>query len=394
MVIGEDLGTVPDEVREGLQSARVMSYRLLFFERTGSGDYKQPDEYPVDALVAASTHDLATLSGFWEGHDLEVRRKLNLFPSEELREHYVVNRAQERARLAIALEREKLLPEGAAVNPVGLADDAGARARRSRLSREDPFPADGSSARRHPRRARAGEHAGHRRRAAELAPQAPAHARGDGARSAFHRARPKHWRSCALRRKCTAKARAARRAIIPRCTYRLQLNSTFTFKDAIALIPYLDRLGVSHVYCSPYLRARKGSTHGYDIIDHNALNPEIGTPEDFDQFVRTLRDHDMGHILDMVPNHMGVLGADNAWWLDVLENGPASAYADFFDIEWQPANAPFRNKVLIPVLGDQYGLVLERGELKLAFNADSRRVQRRVLRPSFSDRPARVSRSC
>ena len=119
MVIGEDLGTVPDEVREGLQRACVMSYRLLFFERTGSGDYKKPDEYPVDALVAASTHDLATLRGFWEGHDLETRRKLNLFPSEELRERYVVNRAQERARLAIALEREKLLPEGAAVNPAG-----------------------------------------------------------------------------------------------------------------------------------------------------------------------------------------------------------------------------------------------------------------------------------
>ena len=117
MVIGEDLGTVPDEVREGLQRACVMSYRLLFFERTGSGDYKKPDEYPVNALVAASTHDLATLRGFWEGHDLETRRKLNLFPSEELRERYVVNRAQERARLAIALEREKLLPEGAAVNP-------------------------------------------------------------------------------------------------------------------------------------------------------------------------------------------------------------------------------------------------------------------------------------
>jgi (1->4)-alpha-D-glucan 1-alpha-D-glucosylmutase len=162
---------------------------------------------------------------------------------------------------------------------------------------------------------------------------------------------------------------AAARAIIPRCTYRVQLNSAFTFKDATALIPYLARLGVSHVYCSPYLRARKGSTHGYDIIDHNALNPEIGTQEDFERFVQTLRDHDMGHILDMVPNHMGVLGADNAWWLDVLENGPGSAYAQFFDIEWHPANATFENKVLIPVLGDQYGLVLERGELKLAFNA-------------------------
>jgi len=118
MVIGEDLGTVPDEVREGLADALVLSYRLLFFERTAEGEYVRPADYPVDALVAASTHDLATLAGFWEGYDLEVRHRLDLFPSEAMRGQYVVNRAQERARLALALEREKLLPPGT-VNPVG-----------------------------------------------------------------------------------------------------------------------------------------------------------------------------------------------------------------------------------------------------------------------------------
>lgn len=111
MVIGEDLGTVPDEVREGLQATRVMSYRVLYFERDTAGEYKRPDNYPVDALVAVSTHDLATLAGFWEGYDLEVRRKLDLFPSEEVRLEYVANRSTEVERLTAALERERLLPE-------------------------------------------------------------------------------------------------------------------------------------------------------------------------------------------------------------------------------------------------------------------------------------------
>lgn len=154
--------------------------------------------------------------------------------------------------------------------------------------------------------------------------------------------------------------------MIPRATYRLQLNREFTFRQAAAIVPYLAALGVSHVYCSPYLRARSGSLHGYDIVDHQSLNPEIGSPEDFEHFVSELRRYGMGQILDVVPNHMGIMGADNGWWLDVLENGPSSAYAGFFDIDWQPVNAELTNRILVPVLGDHYGAVLERGELRLA----------------------------
>ena len=113
-------------------------------------------------------------------------------------------------------------------------------------------------------------------------------------------------------------------AVIPRATYRLQLNANFTFQDATALVPYLAELGISHVYCSPYFRARPGSTHGYDVVDHSSLNPEVGTRDDFEQFISTLRAHGMGHILDYVPNHVGIMGTDNAWWMDVLENGKAS----------------------------------------------------------------------
>ncbi len=148
---------------------------------------------------------------------------------------------------------------------------------------------------------------------------------------------------------------------IPTATYRLQFNPNFTFRDAATIVPYLSALGVSHCYASPYLRARAGSLHGYDIIDHNTLNPEIGTVEDYEHFVAELHRHGMRQILDIVPNHMGVMGSDNAWWLDVLENGEASEFAEFFDIDWDPIKDELQGKVLVPVLAEQYGNELEKG---------------------------------
>ncbi|HEX6978209.1 MAG TPA: malto-oligosyltrehalose synthase [Alphaproteobacteria bacterium] len=157
---------------------------------------------------------------------------------------------------------------------------------------------------------------------------------------------------------------------IPLASYRLQFNREFTFDHAAALVPYLAALGVTHVYASSYLKARPGSSHGYDIIDHNALNPEIGSPESFSRFCRVLHAHGMGQILDFIPNHMGVGKTDNAWWLDVLEWGESSPYADYFDIDWSALRRSFPGKVLLPVLGDQYGVVLERGELQLRFDVE------------------------
>jgi (1->4)-alpha-D-glucan 1-alpha-D-glucosylmutase len=158
------------------------------------------------------------------------------------------------------------------------------------------------------------------------------------------------------------------RSHIPRATYRLQLNHDFTFTQATAIVPYLAALGISHCYLSPFLKARPGSMHGYDIVDHNSFNPEIGGAEDFDRFVEAIHQHDMGLIIDLVPNHMGVMGSDNGWWLDVLENGEASIFASFFDIEWQPLKDELQGKVLVPVLHDHYGAVLESGELKVVFD--------------------------
>ncbi len=157
---------------------------------------------------------------------------------------------------------------------------------------------------------------------------------------------------------------------IPLATYRLQFNGDFTFNHAREIVPYLSALGVSHLYASPCLKARPGSRHGYDIIDHNALNPEIGTDEEFERLCETLAQHDMGQIMDIVPNHMGVQGGDNAWWLDVLENGQTAVHARFFDIDWAPIKAKLHGKVLLPVLGNHYGAVLENAELQLHFDAD------------------------
>jgi (1->4)-alpha-D-glucan 1-alpha-D-glucosylmutase len=149
-------------------------------------------------------------------------------------------------------------------------------------------------------------------------------------------------------------------------TYRLQFHAGFTFRDAAAIVTYLSALGITHVYASPYLKARPGSTHGYDVIDHSKLSPELGTEADFEAFLAALKQHGMSHILDIVPNHVGVATNDNAWWNDVLENGPASRYAGYFDITWRGSPRPeLHDKVLLPVLGDAYGDVLENGELKL-----------------------------
>ncbi len=154
----------------------------------------------------------------------------------------------------------------------------------------------------------------------------------------------------------------------PLATYRLQFTPRFGFNDARAIVPYLAALGVDFIYASPYLKARPGSEHGYDVVDPNRLNPEIGTPEEHAAFIATAQAAGLGHLLDFVPNHMGI-GVQNPWWQDVLEWGEASPYGNYFDIDWQPLREEMRGRVLVPALGDYYGRVLERGELIPAFDS-------------------------
>ncbi|MBV9464124.1 MAG: malto-oligosyltrehalose synthase [Verrucomicrobiae bacterium] len=155
---------------------------------------------------------------------------------------------------------------------------------------------------------------------------------------------------------------------MPCATYRLQFSGQFKFRDALELVPYLQELGITDLYASPYLRARSGSQHGYDVTDPNALNPELGSPEEHAALCEALSQRGMGQILDFVPNHMGIGGTHNVWWRDILENGRASFFADFFDIDWEPltADPPDQGKVILPILGEQFGRVLENGEFKLA----------------------------
>jgi (1->4)-alpha-D-glucan 1-alpha-D-glucosylmutase len=150
-----------------------------------------------------------------------------------------------------------------------------------------------------------------------------------------------------------------------RATYRIQLHPGFGFTDAAAITDYLAELGISHLYCSPYLQAAAGSTHGYDVVNPQQVNLELGGPEGHARLCAALEKVGLKQVLDIVPNHMAIGGQENPWWWDVLENGPSSRYAAFFDVDWDPPEAKLRNTVLLPVLGDHYGRALERSELAL-----------------------------
>jgi (1->4)-alpha-D-glucan 1-alpha-D-glucosylmutase len=159
------------------------------------------------------------------------------------------------------------------------------------------------------------------------------------------------------------------RAVIPIATYRVQLTASFDFGAAAAVVPYLEALGITHLYASPFLKARKGSTHGYDIVDHTRINPELGGEDGFERLSQALRQHGLGLILDFVPNHVGVHFADNPWWLDALEWGPASPHAASFDIDWELMPYRARGGVLLPIIGSSYRQALEKGEIELRFDA-------------------------
>lgn len=155
---------------------------------------------------------------------------------------------------------------------------------------------------------------------------------------------------------------------IPSATYRLQFNRHFTLAQAVKLVPYLHELGISDIYASPMTKARPGSLHGYDVLDHNQINPELGTEEDLGNLAASLKENGMGLLLDIVPNHMCVTAA-NKWWSDVLENGPSSLHSHYFNIIWNPPKAALTNKILLPVLDQQYGKVIENQELKVVYDA-------------------------
>jgi len=383
LIIGEDPGVVADEVRDALASSGVLPLRLLYSDRDEEGGFPPPSEFESRAVVSASSHDLPTLAGFWRGSDLEQRRALGLFAEEREYEEHLLRRSSDRAHLFLALDRAGLLPEDHGADPVTVpeltpghvraiyvylartasrlllvqtADLLGQRDQVSLPSSGDAYPN------------------WRQRQVLELERWTDQSQIGDLLAAVCE----ERGVSVSTRPVCPPKATGrlgAGGASIPRATYRLQIHGGFGFAAAAELVPYLAQLGVSHCYFSPYLQARPGSTHGYDVIAHDRLNPELGSREGYERLCDTLDAHGMGQILDMVPNHVGVMGAENRWWQDVLENGPASRYADYFDIDWQPLRQEIRGKVLLPVLGDHYGDVLDSGALVLVFASGAFRVE-------------------
>jgi len=162
---------------------------------------------------------------------------------------------------------------------------------------------------------------------------------------------------------------------IPTATYRVQLHANFGFRDAAQIVGYLKRLGISDLYVSPIFEAAPGSTHGYDVLNHDRLNPELGGDEGFQVLTEALQAHGLGLIVDFVPNHMGVGCDGNRAWEDVLEHGQASERANFFDIDWQPPKETLAHKLLLPILPEQYGLALERGYFTLEFDGQQLRLK-------------------
>jgi len=370
LIVGEDLGAVPTEIREAMQAYGVLSYQPWYFAQRHDGRYPDPREIPARTLLATGTHDMPPLAAWWSGSDLGLRERLALDTPQALQAMRAA-RERDRHELLAALERNGLKPAGA--HPHGPLDAALIDALHALQARSaarlfvvqpedvfelhDPVNVPGTSEAQHPNwRVRlpvpleAWDRDGRWARvAAAVQRERPGSPAGAGTDDALP---------------------ALASACVPRATYRLQLGPGFGFEAARALLPRLARLGLSHLYLSPVLRARSGSTHGYDIVDHAALNPELGSEAEFFALCRDAHAAGLHVLLDIVPNHMGVLAADNAWWLDVLEHGPSSRYAHWFDIDWCSGDRSLHGKVLMPVLGDAYGAVLEAGDLQLRFDAE------------------------
>ena len=351
LVIAEDLGTAPEGFSEAIMASGVLSYRVFFFEEDETG-FKPPQAYPQPAMAALSTHDLPTFAGWWRGLDVDLRETFGIYDAARA-ENDRQERLQERKRFSEALAREGLLPEGGppARPPLGAACRFLARTPSALAALQVEDVALEMNQANMP--GLVGGHPNWRRRSTLTVGELVAE---DGALAELGRAMAQEGRGQGL---------GAAQAI-PRATYRFQFHAGFTFDDALKVLPDLVQLGVSHVYASPIQNARPGSTHGYDIVDHGQINPELGGEAAFLRFSDALRRSGLGLVVDIVPNHMGI-GKDNPLWRSMLAWGRMSPGAQAFDVDWDRPGAD--GKVLLPLLGQGYGAALESGELALVWDA-------------------------
>ena len=357
VVIAEDLGTAPEGFSDAVMRSNILSYRILTFEREHDGAFKAPAAYPVKALAAIATHDLPTFAGWWRGLDTNLRETFDVYTPEqseaERDERLRDLAAFSRALAATGLQKSDLVP----IDPPfeeAFRYIAKSPSILTALQLEDILE-DTNQAN------LPGPDMGHpnwRRKLTRtidgiLAPGGPlaraAAATLDEGRALTPHAPRLSWPP-------------------PTATYRLQFHKDFTFAHATSILPFLQSIGISHIYASPILKARPGSTHGYDTVDPTEINPELGGIEGFERFAAGIKAHGMELLLDIVPNHMGVGGADNPWWLSVLEWGELSPFADTFDIDWERLGA--HGKLVAPFLGGQYGETLEKGDLVLSFDPE------------------------
>ncbi len=386
LVIGEDLGTVPEGFSEALNAAGILSTRVFYFERNTGGDFKAPEAYPADALLTVGTHDLPTLAAYWRGADIALRSRLDLWSAPTQAADEAAHRTADRQRLAALLDIDP-----ASETPPTHALYARLNAAPAKLfmvqiediiGQVEQVNVPGTWH----------EYPNWRVRLSETLERILDSTAFAALASAL---------SARDDRACIAAPASAPVPAIPRATYRLQFSDQFGFDDAARFAPYLRRLGISHIYASPWMRARAGSSHGYDVVDHATVNPELGGPEGLENLARVIGRDGIGHILDFVPNHMGIGGSSNAWWQDVLEFGRGAAAASFFDIEWNSSAPHLHNKVLLPILGKHYGDALESGELKLHFDPGTGEIavwyfrDRLPINPDdYGDLIARAVRRC
>ena len=370
LVVGEDLGTVPEGFSEMLQSRGILSYRLLYFMRGPKGAFLPPSAWPRDALAQVSTHDLPTLTGFWAGRDIDAKQELSLFPDRAAEQADRKNRPVTLKDLGAALAREHLPVVGKQV-PLEQVHRflARSRSRLAMLQLEDlagaldqinmPGTTD--------------EHPNWRRKLPLSISKLFAEPKVRRLLAAVVAERGRPAALAAARAVRGRRSEAPATSSMPRATYRLQLNASFGFEAASALLPYLGDLGISHVYLSPILEAQPGSAHGYDGTSYERLNPDLGGAEGFERFSDKLRHQGLKLIVDFVPNHMGIGQMRNRWWLELLEGGQRSSAAEIFDVDWTPPWPELEGKILVPFLADSLGEVAARGELPVRFDREQGR---------------------
>lgn len=350
VVIGEDLGTVPEGLRERLAARGILSLRLLYFERDEAGRPRRAEDYPREAVAAVGSHDLAPLAGYWRGEDLARMNRLDLWPTEEARAAAETARPSECAAL-----RESFVRAGVA----GAESEIPAAAAYQWLSRSPS-------------------------RLVMIQPEdaldivEPVNVPGTTEEPNWQRRRLPAWTEWLADPRLVEVVRAVqsergapvRPAASPPCaTYRLQLRREFGFAAAARLVPYLAQLGPSHLYVSPIMASVPGSPHGYDVIDPARLDPDRGGETGFARLRTALARHRLQLVVDFVPNHLAAHPA-NAWWMDLLEWGLASRHAASFDVDW----ASGEGRLIVPFLGTPLERVLAQGKLRLACEAGGRFV--------------------